>query len=704
MARTIRNTYAVRLTVEDGGKVKAELFDVGKSGEQALDKIKQSGKGAGEGLGALTDRAKSLSKNLKVMAVAATAAAALAGVLANGSKEIETMRQRARDLGIVLEEDLIKNAGRADSELKVLSQVVSANLNRALLDLSPLIADAAGGLSDLAADAGSAYEKLKLIFQGDFALEGRSLRVLNHDLADLKEQLADIDADIERRKSLRSDSFFSNALHGTTSIDFAGLDQRRADALEKIADTEKRINDIRAQRADTGGDTGAGGPTQAEIQALLDKQQELQQLVTTLDKQLFDLTHEGAKRIEAEYQQQIDLIKSVAGPDEIDALLAKALEVKTIRLQQITDQESEAEERRIALAEKATAAEELRRQKAVEANQAVADSLQLEIAALNKSERQNFIDQAVRRLSAQATEAQRIEVERLAASLFDEQEAMEARRKEQERQTALIKDIKSLTDEQTAAQQKYNDEMAELNRLLKEGAINQKDFEAASKRARDSMLQHSKEWTAGVQRALQSYADEATDLVGQIEQVTTTMIQGLEDAIVEFTTTGKVNWKDMVNSMISDITRLIVRTQITGPLAGALNQAIGGLFASANGNVFDSGMPVTAFARGGVVHRPTIFPMADGMGLMGEAGPEAVMPLRRLPNGKLGVESTGAANSYTVNVDARGANDPAGTARQVETAVDRALTARMPGIIRTSVSAARSDVVDMWQRRGGRFD
>ena len=162
---------------------------------------------------------------------------------------------------------------------------------------------------------------------------------------------------------------------------------------------------------------------------------------------------------------------------------------------------------------------------------------------------------------------------------------------------------------------------------------------------------------------------------------------------------------NMVDSMIADITRLIIRTQITGPLAESLGSFFGSFFGSADGNVFSSGRPVRGFARGGVVFQPTIFPMANGMGLMGEAGPEAIMPLQRLPSGRLGVEATGSgASNYTVNVDARGSTDPAATAQQVEDAVDRALTARIPGIIRTSTAAAKNQVIDTWQRRGGRFD
>lgn len=93
------------------------------------------------------------------------------------------------------------------------------------------------------------------------------------------------------------------------------------------------------------------------------------------------------------------------------------------------------------------------------------------------------------------------------------------------------------------------------------------------------------------------------------------------------------------------------------------------LFKNAKGNAFSGGR-VTPFARGGVVTRPTVFPMARGMGLMGEAGPEAVMPLARDVLGRLGVRSEGNAGtsiSMPITISAPGA-DPAQLAR-VERAV-----------------------------------
>jgi phage-related minor tail protein len=69
----------------------------------------------------------------------------------------------------------------------------------------------------------------------------------------------------------------------------------------------------------------------------------------------------------------------------------------------------------------------------------------------------------------------------------------------------------------------------------------------------------------------------------------------------------------------------------------------------AHGAAFDHDN-VIPFARGGLVDQPTLFPFARGVGLMGEAGPEAILPLRRTPRGDLGVIAGGGAPQVTVNV------------------------------------------------------
>jgi phage-related minor tail protein len=84
-------------------------------------------------------------------------------------------------------------------------------------------------------------------------------------------------------------------------------------------------------------------------------------------------------------------------------------------------------------------------------------------------------------------------------------------------------------------------------------------------------------------------------------------------------------------------------SQALKPLGNLLGGALGNLFPSAKGNV------VTPFARGGVVNSPVLFPMRGGTGLMGEAGPEAIMPLARGSDGRLGVRGGGGAR-VTINI------------------------------------------------------
>ncbi len=85
---------------------------------------------------------------------------------------------------------------------------------------------------------------------------------------------------------------------------------------------------------------------------------------------------------------------------------------------------------------------------------------------------------------------------------------------------------------------------------------------------------------------------------------------------------------------------------------GGLASILGSMLPFAKGGVIDSGR-VQAFAKGGVVDGPVAFPMRGGTGLMGEAGPEAIMPLARGADGRLGIRASGggAANvTVTMNV------------------------------------------------------
>lgn len=119
-------------------------------------------------------------------------------------------------------------------------------------------------------------------------------------------------------------------------------------------------------------------------------------------------------------------------------------------------------------------------------------------------------------------------------------------------------------------------------------------------------------------------------------------------------------FKDMANEIIKELYRIYVVKKITGMITGAISGSAGVPMNSGSMNHINAGQfamggafyngQVVPFASGGVVNSPTTFPMAGSRtGLMGEAGPEAIMPLKRGKNGKLGVQAEGGAGDVIIH-------------------------------------------------------
>ena len=181
----------------------------------------------------------------------------------------------------------------------------------------------------------------------------------------------------------------------------------------------------------------------------------------------------------------------------------------------------------------------------------------------------------------------------------------------------------------------------------------------------------------------------------------------MADTLTTFVTTGKASFSDFARSILNDLTKIFIRFamfQTIGALIpglkpflglGAKGAVIGGKggppttmpdsvsLVAANGMGFTKNK-IVPFAKGGIVGKPTLFRYssggADRFGLMGEAGPEAIMPLRRGPNGKLGVEANGgAASNVVVNVDASGTQVQGNNnqAKQLGSAISAAVQAEL---------------------------
>ena len=144
---------------------------------------------------------------------------------------------------------------------------------------------------------------------------------------------------------------------------------------------------------------------------------------------------------------------------------------------------------------------------------------------------------------------------------------------------------------------------------------------------------------------------ESIQTVGQaMGDVVVKGIKGMEDALVDFVMTGKLSFKDLANSIIRDMVRIQIQQSITKPLSNFL----GTLF-NADGNAFNRQGLITGYAKGGVVDKPTFFRYGGmgKLGILGEQGAEAILPLSRGSNGKLGVQASGGTGTViNISVDA----------------------------------------------------
>lgn len=135
--------------------------------------------------------------------------------------------------------------------------------------------------------------------------------------------------------------------------------------------------------------------------------------------------------------------------------------------------------------------------------------------------------------------------------------------------------------------------------------------------------------------------------------------------------------KSVANTIVDTVYSIAMKP-VTNALGGFLAQGVAGLMGGgmpfAKGGTFSQGK-VMPFAKGGIVGAPTTFPMRGGMGLMGEAGPEAIMPLARGPDGRLGVQTAGGrAVSVVMNITTPDVQGFRRSQSQVAAQVSRALS------------------------------
>ena len=147
---------------------------------------------------------------------------------------------------------------------------------------------------------------------------------------------------------------------------------------------------------------------------------------------------------------------------------------------------------------------------------------------------------------------------------------------------------------------------------------------------------------------LKKFAQDGFKFAEQMETAVVGAFTKMEDHLVQFVQTGKLAFNDLARSILADMLKITIRQTITKPLMSLIPGI--DFTENAKGNAFASN-GIVPYRKGGVVNSPTMFKYGgSNLGIMGEAGPEAILPLKRGRGGKLGVGMQGGrGGSTTVN-------------------------------------------------------
>lgn len=437
---------------------------------------------------------------------------------------------------------------------------------------------------------------------------------------------------------------------------------------EKIAEYRSGIAKERA--AGKSDSAIFGDSSQAKDEALIRKKYGARQTkVTNTDSQLY----------KAELAELDGFIKDKADQYKLDVTLTETLlakgvinqeqarkQIHDLHVQELKDDEEFAK-RKIAEAEKIVAK--------TKGKQGLAEleRFKEQLKHLRAEEVQADADYV------KATEVSASKL-RVALSQMDEalKKSMDARQLQADRASNKLS-MTSTASAEATAQEAITDKYIEQSRKLQDAFDNQKLSAAAlteqikklqeaesAEHAQESKIAAKRQadqgdFSQGWTRAFNQFQEDSKNYSKQggeaFNKVTSTMQSGL----TQFVTTGKLDFKAFAVSIIADLAKIAAEKLIAG-IAGSLfgagssgegMPAVAGYSPAstyANGGAFNAGTQF--FAKGDVFSSPTSFGMSNGKtGVMGEAGPEAIIPLKRGADGKLGIGSSGSSqpNNTIVN-------------------------------------------------------
>lgn len=206
-------------------------------------------------------------------------------------------------------------------------------------------------------------------------------------------------------------------------------------------------------------------------------------------------------------------------------------------------------------------------------------------------------------------------------------------------------------------------------KYLEERLNDQQDYYAKADALRSN-------WNAGLKEGLTNWADSATDYASQAADAVVSTMDGLVSNISEALVGNVVDWRNWGSSILQEVSKILMNAAIvnglkslSGTMSGAggwigsVGDWLSGAVANAKGGVYTSAN-LSAYSNT-IVDTPTYFAFAKGAGLMGEAGPEAIMPLTRAADGSLGVRAIGNVSGgggfvyspvYHISIQNKGSN------------------------------------------------
>lgn len=465
--------------------------------------------------------------------------------------------------------------------------------------------------------AQSALQKLATTFE--VTTEWFSKDPLAVQLHEAKNELAEVQKELDWLQSLPS--IVQPVYKGNTEV-------RQKKAAELRAEIEKLTKAEQAESAERA--KAEAGRLAAEKEGRADL---LISARKGIDEALAKLVDEPAEKIAkindelGKTKQRLDGLRETDGSNNtgVDTAIKQAEEVARRQINAIQKPIAEAA------------------QKEADANQKVLDDLKQKLLGIS-NERQAFIDQAVSRLSSKASNTDKSKTRDLAGQLFDEkafasaekviadlgkqmdelsdkrkafvsdavaklpetatQEQVERTKQiaaalydqtqAQEKLDKLKQDGKQITEGVRTAEEAYADQIARLTEMLNAGAISQDVFNKSKDKAYDEQLAGRTDAQAGAIRAFRAYQKEGENAAGAVEKAFTSALKATEDAIVNMVTSGEISLNslnDLANSIVADITRMVVQQSITGPLAKMIGGSMesGGFLDSVFSSIFHEG-------------------------------------------------------------------------------------------------------------------